>query len=299
MRAFRSIYPVDEAIAAVASRQGGVVGRGQLAGLGVERGAIRHRLEIGRLRSYFHGVYAVGHEALQARGRLVAGLLVAGPGAALTHRTASGLLKLTPSLPPFVEITTTTTRPRSRPGLVFHHAATIDATLRHALPVTTPIRTLLDLAVTLPRADLERACSEALVLGLVAPTELTQQHGHGSAVLAQLAHAGIAPTRSELERRLLKAVVKAGLPRPEVNERVGRHRVDFLWREQLLIVETDGRRFHDHPIAIERDHRRDAELQLRGYTVLRFTWWQVVHETAAAIAQLARFLSRPALRRAS
>ncbi len=118
-------------------------------------------------------------------------------------------------------------------------------------------------------------------------------------MLAQLARSGVAPTRSELERRLLKAIVKAGLPRPEVNERVGRHRVDFLWREQRLIAETDGRRFHGHPIAIERDHRRDAELQLLGYTVLRFTWWQVMHETADAIAQLARFLSRPALRRAA
>ena len=137
------------------------------------------------------------------------------------------------------------------------------------------------------------------MLGLVTPGELARQHGRGSAVLARLARAGVAPTRSELERRLLKAVVKAGLPRPEVNERVGRHRVDFLWREQRLIAETDGHRFHGHPIAIERDHRRDAELQLLGYTVLRITWWQVMHETAAAIALIARFLSRPALRRAS
>ncbi len=138
---FASKCSPDDAIATLASRQGGVVARRQLASLGLARGAIDRRISQGRLRPYFHGVYAVGHEALQLRGRLVAGLLVAGPGAALTHRTAGGLLRLTLSMPPFVEITTTATRPRSRPGLAFHHAATIDATASRSRPPSAPCST--------------------------------------------------------------------------------------------------------------------------------------------------------------
>jgi very-short-patch-repair endonuclease len=292
---FASKYSPDEAIARLASRLGGVVDRAQLSALGLGRGAIDCRIRNGRLRPLYHGVYAVGHEAIQTRGRLVAGLLVAGPGAALSHRTAAGLTKLTPSMPQFVEITTTRTRPRDRPGLVFHRATTLDATSQHGLPVTTPIRTLLDLAATRPRQEVERACSEALVQTLVTVDAIAGQHGRGSAVLRRIAGDGVAPTRSELERRFLRAVVRAGLPRPEVNAKLGRYTVDFLWPDRRLVVELDGYRFHGHRLAFERDRVRDAELQLLGYAVLRFTWRQLRDEPAL----VARFLTVRASRRAS
>jgi very-short-patch-repair endonuclease len=296
---FRSKRSPDEAIALVAARLGGVIDRAQLSALGLGRGAIDHRILVGRLRPLYRGVYAVGHEAVSPRGRLVAGLLVGGSGAALSHRTAAALLKLTASVPSFVEITTTRTRPRDRPGLVFHRGAGIAAHARHALPVTSPMRTLLDLAATRPRAEVERACSEALVLRLVSAGQLARQQGRGSAVLAGLAGEGVGPTRSELERRFLRAVLKAGLPRPEVNRRIGRHEVDFHWPEQRLAVETDGARFHGHHAAVRRDQARDAALQLCGYAVLRFTWQEIVAEPAAVAVRVARFLSRPASRRAS
>jgi very-short-patch-repair endonuclease len=291
---FASKYSPDEAIARLASRLGGVVDRAQLLALGLGRGAIDHRILVGRLRPLYHGVYAVGHEAVSPRGRLVAGLLVAGPGAALSHRTAAALAKLTPSMPQFVEITTTSTRRRDRPGLVFHRATTLDATSKHALPVTTPLRTLLDLAATRPRQEVERACSEALVLRLTTADAIAGQHGRGAAMLRRIAGDGVAPTRSELERRFLKAVLRAGLPRPDVNVKLGGYTVDFLWPDQRLVVELDGYRFHGHRLAFERDRIRDAELQLLGYTVLRFTWRQLRDEAAVA-----RLLTLPASRRAS
>src|SRR5215218_8421584 len=97
-------------IAGVASRQGGVIDRAQLDALGVGRGAIRYRADEGRLRRMYEGVYAVGHEALQLRGRLVAALLVAGPGAALSHRTGAFLDRILPSMPLFVEVSVTKQR---------------------------------------------------------------------------------------------------------------------------------------------------------------------------------------------
>jgi hypothetical protein len=245
------------------------------------------------------GVYAVGHDALPERGQLVAGLLVAGRGSALSHRTAAALWRLTPSMPPFVELTTTGRRRRSRPGLVLHHAATVETMVRDGLPLTTPIRTLRDLAATRPLREVEAAASQALVLKLVAAHTLGRQQGPGSAVLARLAGAGVAPTRSELERRFLRAAGRAGLPTPQVNVRLGAYVVDFLWPEQRLVVETDGAAFHGHHLAARRDHARDAELQMRGYLVLRLTWQEVVDEPAAATARVARALSLRATRRAS
>jgi very-short-patch-repair endonuclease len=281
----RRNHPADEAIAAFANRQGGVVSRKQLLARGVPPKAIDYRVKVGRLRAVHRGVYAVGHDAIPARGLLVAGLLVAGPGNALGHRSAAHLLALLPSMPPFVEITTTTHRHRSRPGLVFHHTTHLETTHRHGLPVTTPLRTLQDLAATRPINEVERAASEALVLKLVTHDQL---HAAGG----RLAKLVVGPTRSGLERAFLRAVAKAKLPAPLVNHRIGAYTVDFYWPSHALVVETDGSRYHDHELARRRDRRRDAELQLRGCTVLR------VDDVAAGVATVARALSRPATRTA-
>jgi hypothetical protein len=289
----RATRSVDEAIARIANRQGGVVSRQQLLALGLDRGSLEKRTRAGRLRAIYRGVYAVGHDAIPIRGRLCAALLVAGPGSALSHRTAAYVLTLLPSMP-FVEITTTKRAPRNRPGLVFHHATTLETTTKHGLPVTTPIRTLRDLAVTHPH-EVERAASEALVLKLITKDDLTNQRGPGAAILANLVRTGIGPTRSRLERAFLKAVVKAGLPEPIVGHRIGPYTVDFFWPSHNFVVETDGDRYHSHVIAIPRDRGKDAALRLLGCEVLRVP----EDELLEAPATVARVLSRPAWRRAS
>jgi Transcriptional regulator, AbiEi antitoxin/Protein of unknown function (DUF559) len=275
----------DELIARVANRQGGVVSRAQLLARGIARRAIERRIESGRLRVIYRGIYAVGHDAIPIRGRLCAALLVAGPHSALSHRTAAHVLALLPSMPPFVEVTTASRAPRDRPGLKFHHAAALPITRRHGLPVTTPIRTLLDLAVTHPD-QVERAASEALVLKLVTEQGLQGQTGPGSAVLRRLI---VGPTRSRFERAFLKAVVKAGLPEPLVGHRIGPYTVDFFWPSHNLVIETDGAPYHDHVLARRRDEQKTGYLTALGLTVIRA---RSVEEGLAA-------LSAPATRRAS
>ncbi len=85
---------------------------------------------------------------------------------------------------------------------------------------------------------------------------------------------------------LLRLVVGSGLPRPEVNARVGEFEVDLLWRDARLVVEADSIGFHLTRAAMERDRRRDAVLARQGYRVLRFTDRQVrrrPREVSAAI----------------
>jgi hypothetical protein len=77
----RANDPSDELIAAIASRQGGVVSRRQLLARGLSARSIQHRITLGRLRVIQRGIYAVGHDAIPIRGRLCAALLVAGPAA--------------------------------------------------------------------------------------------------------------------------------------------------------------------------------------------------------------------------
>jgi very-short-patch-repair endonuclease len=102
---------------------------------------------------------------------------------------------------------------------------------------------------------------------------------------------GPAPTRSEAERRLLRLVRSAGLPRPLVNTRVASLEVDVLWRDQRLVVEVDGFRFRSSRASFERDRERDAVLAASGYTVLRVTWRQLVNEPEAVVARIAGALA--------
>ena len=103
-------------------------------------------------------------------------------------------------------------------------------------------------------------------------------------------------TASELEERFLQICRTVALPRPAVNEWIAidgeEIKVDFLWREQRLIVETDGREAHATRDAFERDRRRDQLLKLAGWEVVRFTWRQVVREPESVARTVTGLLGR-------
>ena len=188
---------------------------------------------------------------------------------------------------------------RKRAGLKVHRVADLhpaDRAMREQIPVTSPARTLLDLAGHLPERDLNRAADEARVHRLVSDRSLTEQfrrypNHRGTAALRKAIQTEPALTRSEAERRLLELVRKAGLPDPELNARVGPWEVDLLWRAERLIVEVDGYAFHSSRSAFERDRRRDADLGADGYRVLRLTWRRITQHPEAVVATLAAALA--------
>jgi very-short-patch-repair endonuclease len=264
-------------LARLATHQSGVVSSGQLAALGFSRREISGLVKPRRLIRIHQGVYAVGHEDLGDRGRMIAGLLAAGDGAVLSHRTAAFLWKLLPSMPPFIEVTLTQRVPRQRVGVVVHQAKRLDTTRHKALLVTTPRQTLTQLR----EPERDRAAAEALYLGLI------DRHD---------APHGAEPTRSELERRLLAALKAAGLPRPLCNHPIGRYRADFLWPEHRLVVETDSWLAHGTPYAFQADRTTSNTLQLKGWMILRFTWKDVTKRSrrvATAVKDALRARSEP------
>jgi hypothetical protein len=92
----------------------------------------------------FRGVYTVGHEALTFRARCIAALLAVGDDAALSHEAAAHLWALLSAQPPFIDVTTSDRRPRSRRGLTTHQAP-VSVTRKDGLLITTPEQTLHDL----------------------------------------------------------------------------------------------------------------------------------------------------------
>jgi predicted transcriptional regulator of viral defense system len=155
---------VDRIIGELASRQSGVVARWQLAQRGIDRGAIEGRVARGALHVLHRGVYAVGHLALTRDGRWMAAVLACGPDAVLSHRSAGQLWGLVPRSAMTPEVT----RPgycRRRRGMVIHRSVipADETDIVDGIPVTSPHRTILDLAAVLRRRELERALNEAEV----------------------------------------------------------------------------------------------------------------------------------------
>jgi very-short-patch-repair endonuclease len=158
--------------------------------------------------------------------------------------------------------------------------------------VTSPARTLLDLATVLSGRELARAAEEAQVQRLLTPAQVEaylarRSHRHGALRLRAATRQDPAFTRSEAERRFLELLRSAALPEPQANVRVHGHEVDFLWRRQELVVEVDGYAYHSSRAAFERDRRRDAELEAAGIHVRRITWRQIAEEPEALVARLA------------
>jgi very-short-patch-repair endonuclease len=289
----------DSEVALLAYAQHGVVSRGQLVALGLTPRAVEHRLDVGRLHPLHRGVYCVGHRVLSREGRWLAAVLAGGPGAVLSHRSAAALwgIAATPAGP--VDVTAGAAR-RQRQGIRFHRTELPrdEVTTEQGVPVTTPARTLLDLAKVLDRHRLHRATDRAEQHRLTDPHSLDEllsryPKTQGAAKLRKITEQGRigeTVTRSELEDRFLAFLERHGLPEPETNRMVSGMEVDCVWREQRLIVELDGRATHHTTTAFERDRERDRVLQSQGWRVIRLTWRQLSEDGARVARDLSRLL---------
>jgi hypothetical protein len=291
----------EQRLAAIATRQDGLVNRPQLIALGFTRREIERRIRSGSLIVLFRGVYAVGHTALSDRAWMRAALMASGDDALLTRSTAGRAWELAAQLARPLHVLVPGREPRSRPGLRVHTVRTLDPRDRRihdGLPLTSPARTLLDLAATEPPDVLARALREARVRWNVGDDDI-------DAVIARAGrhHPGIRrlraatgsleaePTRSALERVVLRLIDEAGLPRPVVNRRDGDEIVDFTWPEQRVVVEVDGWHAHGDRRAFEADRERDAARQARGDVVVRFTWRQVTRDRLRVATRIAQTLA--------
>lgn len=243
----------------------------------------------------------------------MAAVLACGPGAALSHRSAGALWGMrTTSADSPIDVTAPNRRGRTPRGIVAHRHGSLvakDRTTVRGIPTTTPERTLLDLAGVIPVWELRRAISEAEVLRIVDHAKLRRliRHSRGRRGVARLRllleelHPATRRTRSELERLFLRMCERAGLPEPEVNVSLNvegrRLEPDFLWRDAGLIVEADGRRYHDTDSAFQSDRRREQRLQLAGWRVSRCTWAQVENEPRTLAATIGGLLTQTTFRR--
>jgi very-short-patch-repair endonuclease len=289
----------DHELLALAGWQHAVVAWPQLRRAGVSEGWVRHRVTTGWLRRVHRGVYLVGPPEAEHSAAMAA-VLAIGDGALLSHGAAAVLWALRSPTPGAIDVTVLDRRARSRHGITVHHARLhrADATRHHGIPVTSPARTLLDLAAQTAQRDLDRATEQAQVLRRVSVHSLNEQfrrypRHRGTAALRELIGTDPKLTRSEAEQKLLALIRAARLPEPETNVRIAGYEVDFHWPTANLVVEVDGYAFHSTRSSFERDRRRDANLAAAGFRTARVTWRQLTTEPEALVATLARALTAP------
>jgi hypothetical protein len=298
----------DEALARVATRQGGPVSLEQLSDSGVSGNAAAKRARRGSLHRVHRGVYAVGHRSIARAATLRAAVLACGDGAVVSHGTAAAFWGLQDKWPALIDVTVPNQRGRKIDGVRCRrcrYPSEHEVVVADGVRCTTPARTLVDVAGLYGTPSLRRLVERAAVvkkLDLVAlDTALHEARGRrGVKALDRIAdewrtdNGTVPDVRSDFEARVLPQLLARGLPRPSCNQpiRLGGERLvlDFFWPAQRFVVETDGRETHGTPVAFQRDRRRDQLLIAAGHRVARVTWNQINAELEAVVARLASAL---------
>lgn len=225
--------------------------------------------------------------------------LIAGPTAAWLHGA---------SLPEPGEIhvlTRNRLKNAQREKLVLHRPvqlALVDHEDHDGIPATTPARTLFDVAAWTPQF-LHRTFEHYLVTGDLtvrstwrALFEITRQGRPGITRVRNMLNQWSLDTEqpeSVLEAKMLSLCFVAGFPPFEFQAKIGPYRVDFLWREQMAIIECDGFAYHGSTRdAFENDRARDAYLQSLGYTVWRFSFRQITSQQSEVRERLRSIFRR-------
>jgi hypothetical protein len=288
----------DVRVALRAADQWGVLSTRELRGCGLSADAVTHRVRKGSLHPLHRGVYAVGHPNPPVEGRFLAAVKACGPGAVLSHYAAAAHWEFVRWDDRRPEVTVVGAATRVHRAIRVHRTAAlerVDVVRHRGIAITSPARTLVDLASVLGYRPLRRAVRQALALRRVSLRQLVEALSRlgarrGVANLAHIVAAGPAPTRSDLEDIVLDLIVRGGLAHPEVNVPLflaGRRVVpDFRWPEQCLVVEADSAAWHDDPLSREDDAERQALLEAHGERVLRVTWAQTISRPRQTLARI-------------
>ncbi len=290
----------DTTILNIALQQGGVVRRDQALRSGFNDGTIGRRISSGAWQRMGHG----GYRLIELPGRLnlVRAAVSVLPNAVVSHNSAAAIHRL-PLVP--TDVATVSVHSRTThtfPGVeVFrnHDLRPDHVTTIHNLPITSPARTVIDLASILSPRHLAAVVDHSIADDAYTLDDL-------QAILEAVARSGKPGVRNMrkvledriggprngtiLERRGLALLRQAGLdgfiqefPIPWDRRR----RFDLALPADQLAIEWDSRRWHMQVEAMRRDRERDREAIEHGWRILRFTWADV-HDTPNMVIDTVR-----------
>jgi very-short-patch-repair endonuclease len=270
---------------------------------GISHSALTRRVRAHVLEPVGPGVYRFRGAPITWDQKALLGCWEVGPAALVSHRAAGLRWTLDGVNTAPIEVVTDRWTRRTAGQAIVHEAndlVSADRSSIAGLPVTSPLRTVLDLAGVMPVYRVEQAMEDALRRKLFTPKQLGDRFlayarpgKRGVRALRPLVEervGGQVPTGSDFELRVARLARHAGLPEPRrqvaVQLPVTRVYLDLAWPERRFAVECDGIFIHGTSISLRWDDDRQNELVLLGWFILRLTWHTVTKDRAHAIDQL-------------
>lgn len=304
-----------ESLADTARTHHGLFRVDQARALGIERWRLDMLVRSGWCDRPWRGIYRLRGAPDTADQALLVAVWFSGADAVASHRAVAGLSGWPGFGGSWPEVTKPRGQSQRRPYGRVHGSLVLPAThrsVRRAIPVTTPARTVFDLAGVVPRGRAERALDHVLNERLCTLADLQQvffamaRQGRRGTVamrefLKERGEGYVAPA-SELERIGRKLFADGGVPAPAFEVDLGSDkwvgRVDCVWRDERVIVELDSRRHHTGLLARDSDRRRDNELMAAGWRVIRVNWADLHDRPDEVLAWIRDALQLPSHRAA-
>lgn len=275
-------------VASVAARQHGLITRQQIRATGLSDQQLRTLRRAGVLAPVEPRVYEVTGAPYSWEKALFGKVLAGGPLVIAGARSAAGLWRLDRFRRQHMDLLAPAPAARRVPGARVHETNDLrsrDRTVLEGIPVSTPARTILDVARYVSPARLGAMLDDAVRRDLTSYLEVQERF----AELAARGRNGMATVREVLSTRPDGATVpdspleddvrtllrRSAVPEPVLHFRVDcdelTYVLDLAWPEQMVALECDGFRFHRTPAQLDWDDRRRTALALRGWLVLHAT----------------------------
>lgn len=282
----------------ILARQAGVISRKQALGAGLTTDAIDHRLRLRRWRPLHPRVYLAAGHRRDDEVRVRAALLWAGEGAALSGSAAAWWQGMEHCAPVTVGVTVDRQRrPRARPGVAVRRRtiAPEDTTVHRGLPVTARPLTVLEASVE--QGDrgsllLDRALQRWVRFPDVYEAYCRNLGAHGSASAGRMLVAAADRSASVAERLLVAMLRESGAAGWQCAFPSGAHVIDVAFPAARVAIEVDGWAWHMDAGRAVADKRRQNALVRQGWTILRYTWHDLVGRPKAVLAEIAHELDR-------
>jgi very-short-patch-repair endonuclease len=281
----------------LADSHDGVVTREQALRGGLTVRQVQHRIRTGQWIPLHPGVYLVGRREPDQQASTRAAAAWAGSDAVASGLTAAWWWGLRDWAPGAAEVTV----PRARSPRLTSHVVVRrrnldpwDLAVLRGLPVTALPLTVLDAAAALGsdsgRPLVDRALQRRVSFAELHAAYCRSFGRHGSPWLGQVLRQAADGASSDAERVLHRLLRGA-----RINGWVANHLavlsgieywIDVAFVAHRLAVEVDGWAWHSDVDRFAHDRRRQNALVLAGWTVLRFTWHDLMSRPQAVVAEI-------------
>lgn len=282
----------------ILARQAGVISRDQALAAGLSRAAVDHRIRVRRWRPLHPRVYLAAGHRLDDEAKVRAAVLWAGEGAVLSGVAAAWWYGMAERLPAAVAVTVSRDRhPRRRPGVVVRRRelAASDRAYRRGLDVTARPLTVLEAAVELGSAGsplLDRALQTSVRFPAVYDAYCRNLGSYGSASAGRMLIAAADRSASVAERLLVRMLKEAGSMGWHCAFPSAGYLIDVAFPLSRVAIEVDGWAWHMDAARALADKRRQNVLVRHGWTILRYTWHDLVGRPRVVLAEIAFEVAR-------